>query len=216
MGQFSCSDTGSALPCRRQRCFGPGLTGVRLVVSDHRLGLKAASPTVMIGAVWQRCRMYLMRNVLAKVPDPRILTHQSPRPPARPGPRRSQRPRQFCTGPTAMDAGTATTTSSPALSATCSRESNRTRPASSGASSQTADPGKTRRTGLSPPCRRPLLHHSVARHPWESVAESPRASVSSAEAAFSILTIGRRLPLSLRDLVALYPSLESPSSRPAA
>jgi transposase-like protein len=45
-----------------------GLTGVRLVISDHHLGLKQAIATVMIGAGWQRCRVHLMRNLLARVP----------------------------------------------------------------------------------------------------------------------------------------------------
>jgi putative transposase len=45
-----------------------GLGGVRLVISDHHLGLKKAVTTVMIGAAWQRCRVHFMRNVLARVP----------------------------------------------------------------------------------------------------------------------------------------------------
>jgi putative transposase len=45
-----------------------GLAGVRLVISDHHLGLKKAIATVMIGAAWQRCRVHFMRNVLARVP----------------------------------------------------------------------------------------------------------------------------------------------------
>jgi transposase-like protein len=45
-----------------------GLHGVRLVISDHHLGLKAAIGSVMIGAAWQRCRVHFMRNVLARVP----------------------------------------------------------------------------------------------------------------------------------------------------
>ena len=45
-----------------------GLSGVRLVVSDHHLGLKEAIAEVMIGASWQRCRVHMMRNLLAKVP----------------------------------------------------------------------------------------------------------------------------------------------------
>ena len=45
-----------------------GLSGVRLAISDHHLGLKAAVATVMIGAAWQRCRVHFMRNVLARVP----------------------------------------------------------------------------------------------------------------------------------------------------
>jgi len=44
-----------------------GLTGVRLVISDHHLGLKAAIAKVFIGAAWQRCRVHFMRNVLSKV-----------------------------------------------------------------------------------------------------------------------------------------------------
>jgi transposase-like protein len=45
-----------------------GLAGVRLVISDHHLGLKKAIGAVMIGAAWQRCRVHFMRNVLARVP----------------------------------------------------------------------------------------------------------------------------------------------------
>ena len=44
-----------------------GLKGIRLVISDHHLGLKAAIAKVFIGAAWQRCRVHFMRNVLAKV-----------------------------------------------------------------------------------------------------------------------------------------------------
>jgi putative transposase len=44
-----------------------GLTGVRLVISDHHLGLTKAIAAVMIGAAWQRCRVHFMRNVLARV-----------------------------------------------------------------------------------------------------------------------------------------------------
>ncbi len=44
-----------------------GLVGVRLVISDHHLGLKAAIAKVFVGAAWQRCRVHFMRNVLARV-----------------------------------------------------------------------------------------------------------------------------------------------------
>jgi len=44
-----------------------GLSGVRLVISDHHLGLMGAVSEVMIGAAWQRCRVHFMRNVLARV-----------------------------------------------------------------------------------------------------------------------------------------------------
>jgi putative transposase len=45
-----------------------GLSGVRLVISDHHLGLKSAIEKVFVGASWQRCRVHFMRNALAKVP----------------------------------------------------------------------------------------------------------------------------------------------------
>jgi putative transposase len=45
-----------------------GLHGVQLVVSDHHRGLMAAIDAVMLGAVWQRCRVHFMRNVLTRVP----------------------------------------------------------------------------------------------------------------------------------------------------
>jgi putative transposase len=45
-----------------------GLAGVKLVISDHHLGLKAAIASVFIGSSWQRCRVHFMRNVLARVP----------------------------------------------------------------------------------------------------------------------------------------------------
>jgi transposase-like protein len=44
-----------------------GLTGVRLVISDHHTGLKTAIARCFVGAAWQRCRVHFMRNVLAKV-----------------------------------------------------------------------------------------------------------------------------------------------------
>jgi transposase-like protein len=45
-----------------------GLTGVRLVISDAHEGLKQAITTVLSGAMWQRCRVHFMRNLLATVP----------------------------------------------------------------------------------------------------------------------------------------------------
>ena len=45
-----------------------GLSGVRLVISDHHLGLKEAIEKVFIGAAWQRCRVHFMRNALSGVP----------------------------------------------------------------------------------------------------------------------------------------------------
>jgi putative transposase len=45
-----------------------GLHGVKLVVSDAHTGLKAAIRKAFSGASWQRCRVHLMRNLLARVP----------------------------------------------------------------------------------------------------------------------------------------------------
>jgi transposase-like protein len=42
-----------------------GLRGVKLVISDAHEGIKAAVSKVMNGAVWQRCRVHFMRNVMA-------------------------------------------------------------------------------------------------------------------------------------------------------
>ncbi len=44
-----------------------GLLGVRLVISDQHLGLKAAVEAVKVGSAWQRCRVHFMRNVLTRV-----------------------------------------------------------------------------------------------------------------------------------------------------
>ncbi len=44
------------------------LHGVQLVISDAHTGLREAISTVMQGATWQRCKVHLARNVLAKVP----------------------------------------------------------------------------------------------------------------------------------------------------
>lgn len=45
-----------------------GLAGVRLVVSDAHAGLKRAISRTLQGTSWQRCRVHLMRNLLARVP----------------------------------------------------------------------------------------------------------------------------------------------------
>ncbi len=46
-----------------------GLDGVKLVISDAHTGLKAAIARVFQGATWQRCKVHLMRNLLAHVPQ---------------------------------------------------------------------------------------------------------------------------------------------------
>jgi len=45
-----------------------GLRGVKLVISDAHVGLKQAIKEVFLGAAWQRCRVHVMRNILAPVP----------------------------------------------------------------------------------------------------------------------------------------------------
>jgi putative transposase len=44
-----------------------GLGGVRYVVSDDHRGLRAAIDRYFQGALWQRCQVHLVRNVLARV-----------------------------------------------------------------------------------------------------------------------------------------------------
>jgi len=43
-----------------------GLRGVRMVVSDAHAGIRAALARHMQGVAWQRCRVHLMREMLAK------------------------------------------------------------------------------------------------------------------------------------------------------
>lgn len=45
-----------------------GLKGVRLAISDAHEGLRQAIAKVLGGAIWQRCRVHFMRNLLAVVP----------------------------------------------------------------------------------------------------------------------------------------------------
>lgn len=45
-----------------------GLDGIELVISDAHAGLKASIARVFQGAAWQRCKVHLMRNLLAHVP----------------------------------------------------------------------------------------------------------------------------------------------------
>jgi putative transposase len=45
-----------------------GLAGVQLVIADAHLGLRQAVAAVMAGAAIQRCRVHVLRNVLALVP----------------------------------------------------------------------------------------------------------------------------------------------------
>jgi len=45
-----------------------GLAGVRLVISDAHLGIRAAVASTLDGAAWQRCRVHLLRDLLTHVP----------------------------------------------------------------------------------------------------------------------------------------------------
>jgi putative transposase len=45
-----------------------GVRGVKLVISDAHPGLKQAVKEVFPGAGWQRCRVPVLRNLLARVP----------------------------------------------------------------------------------------------------------------------------------------------------
>jgi len=45
-----------------------GLSGVQLVIADAHLGLRQAGGAVMAGAAVQRCRVHVLRNILAQVP----------------------------------------------------------------------------------------------------------------------------------------------------
>ncbi len=47
---------------------GRGLGGVRLVISDAHLGIRAAVGSTLDGAAWQRCRVHLLRDILTHVP----------------------------------------------------------------------------------------------------------------------------------------------------
>jgi putative transposase len=44
-----------------------GLSGVRLVIADHHLGLVAAIRKIMIGAAYQRCRVHFLRNTFGVI-----------------------------------------------------------------------------------------------------------------------------------------------------
>jgi putative transposase len=51
-----------------QGLIARGLRGVQLVISDAHPGLKPALAEGFVGAAWQRCRVHVMRNLLARVP----------------------------------------------------------------------------------------------------------------------------------------------------
>jgi putative transposase len=62
------SEKGVAYASLLRGLLDRGLRGVRLVVSDHHEGIKAAVAGELPGAEWQRCVVHFQRNVLAHVP----------------------------------------------------------------------------------------------------------------------------------------------------
>jgi putative transposase len=66
--ETSTEETGAAWTAFLRELVARGLSGVRLVVSDHHKGLINAIDAVLPGACWQRCRTHFMRNLLTKVP----------------------------------------------------------------------------------------------------------------------------------------------------
>jgi transposase-like protein len=45
-----------------------GVRGIKLVTRDAHPGLKQAIAEVVVGSAWQRCRIHLTRNAIARVP----------------------------------------------------------------------------------------------------------------------------------------------------
>lgn len=61
-------ETGALWTAFLRSLVARGLSGVRLVTSDAHVGLREAIRSTLIGATWQRCRVHLLRDVLAHVP----------------------------------------------------------------------------------------------------------------------------------------------------
>jgi putative transposase len=51
-----------------QSLLARGVRGVKLVISAAHPGLKQAVKEAFLAATWQRCRVHVMRNLLARVP----------------------------------------------------------------------------------------------------------------------------------------------------
>jgi putative transposase len=66
------SERGAAYTSLLRDLIDRGLNGVRLVVSDHHEGIKAAVAGELPGAGWQRCTVHFERNVLSHVPTTSI------------------------------------------------------------------------------------------------------------------------------------------------
>lgn len=66
--ETATEETGAAWTAFLRELVARGLSGVKLVISDHHSGLMAAIDATLPGACWQRCRTHFMRNLLTKVP----------------------------------------------------------------------------------------------------------------------------------------------------
>ena len=64
----AAAESGAAWTAFLRSLVSRGLTGVRLVTSDAHLGLREAVAATLAGAAWQRCRVHLLRDLLAHVP----------------------------------------------------------------------------------------------------------------------------------------------------
>src|SRR3990170_1039284 len=62
------AETGALWTGFLRSLVGRGLAGVVLVTSDAHVGLREAIAATLLGATWQRCRVHVLRDVLAHVP----------------------------------------------------------------------------------------------------------------------------------------------------
>jgi putative transposase len=66
--EVGSGETGAIWTSFLRSLVARGLSGVRLVTSDAHVGLREAIRATLLGATWQRCKVHLMRDVLAHVP----------------------------------------------------------------------------------------------------------------------------------------------------
>ena len=63
-----CQELDTQVQAFLRRLRERGLSGVQLVISDVHAGLKKSIARCCQGTTWQRCRVHVARNLLAKVP----------------------------------------------------------------------------------------------------------------------------------------------------
>lgn len=68
LGVVFTTEDGAAWTSFLRGLVARDLSGVRMVISDHHLGLKQAIAAVLAEAGWQRCRVHFVRNLLTRVP----------------------------------------------------------------------------------------------------------------------------------------------------